>query len=129
VMDRDGKVADEVRVSSAKAVPKFSAELMRTSKKGLSKWKSNIARRGDEDEVPICSAEKRSTHTLSLDTMRPANLPPFFVPACVKDFPRTVSPPNSANKPAQQWLLKTSRSHRNTSSHGIQPCSCLFTIH
>jgi hypothetical protein len=58
VMDRDGKVADEVRVSSARR-SKFSAELMRTSKKGLSKWKSNIARRGDEDEVPICSAEKR----------------------------------------------------------------------
>jgi hypothetical protein len=57
-MDRDGKVADEVRVSSARR-SKFSAELMRTSKKGLSKWKSNIARRGDEDEVPICSAEKR----------------------------------------------------------------------
>jgi hypothetical protein len=40
--DRDRKVADEVRVSSARW-SKFSAELMRTSKKGLSKWKSNIA--------------------------------------------------------------------------------------
>jgi hypothetical protein len=56
-MDRDEKVADEVRVSSARR-SKFSAELMRTSKKGLSKCKSNLARRGDEDEVPICSAEK-----------------------------------------------------------------------
>jgi hypothetical protein len=57
VMDRDGKVADEIRASSARR-SKFSAELMRTFKKGLSKWKSNIARRGDEDEVPVCSAEK-----------------------------------------------------------------------
>jgi hypothetical protein len=56
---RDRKVADEVRISSASR-SKFLAELMRTSKKGLSKSKSNLAIRGDEDEVHVCSGSGKT---------------------------------------------------------------------
>jgi hypothetical protein len=59
------EVADKVRLSSARR-SKFLAELMRTTKKGLAKSKSNLAIRGDKDEVRVCSAGKHWHPLLSL---------------------------------------------------------------
>jgi hypothetical protein len=104
--------------------------------------------------VTQCAAQPYQRHTATCMVVLTCAwdlcvLPPFC-PTVLKECPRTKSPldrtinmqksmdlmahvgewwPNSANKPAQQLLYKTSQSHRNVRLVSIKPWRRWFTIH